>query len=93
MQKPAETITNIIHPKYPKYPAQVIYSYHFHLFSGDTSKKYNVIIDPINPDIVIHSDLNYNENQIDTYTGQLPTNHNQSDKNKKFLYFKIWQTT
>ncbi len=23
------------------------------------SKKYNVIIDPINPDIVIHSDLNY----------------------------------
>jgi hypothetical protein len=25
------------------------------------SKKYNVIIDPINPDIVIHSDLNYNE--------------------------------
>ena len=50
------------------------------------SKKYNVIIDPINPDIVIHSDLNYNENQIDTYTGKLPTNHNQSDKNKKFLY-------
>jgi hypothetical protein len=50
------------------------------------SKKYNVIIDPINPDIVIHSDLNYNESQIDTYTGQLPTNHNQSDKNKKFIY-------
>ena len=50
------------------------------------SKKYNVIIDPINPDIVIHSDLNYNENQIDTYTGKLPTIHNQSDKNKKFLY-------
>jgi hypothetical protein len=50
------------------------------------SKKYNVIIDPINPDIVIHSDLHYNENEIDTYTGQLPTKHNQSDKNKKFLY-------
>jgi hypothetical protein len=50
------------------------------------SKKYNVIIDPVNPDIVIHSDLNYNENQIDTYTGQLPTKYHQSDKNKKFLY-------
>jgi len=50
------------------------------------SKKYNVIIDPINPDIVIHSDLNYDENHIDTYTGQLPTKHHQSDKNKKFLY-------
>lgn len=50
------------------------------------SKKYNVIVDPINPDIVIHSDLNYNENQIDTYTGQLPTKHHQSDKNKKFIY-------
>jgi hypothetical protein len=50
------------------------------------SKKYNVIIDPINPDIVIHSDLNYNDSQIDTYTGQLPTSHNQSDKNKKFIY-------
>ena len=24
------------------------------------SKKYNVIIDPINPDIIIHSDLHYN---------------------------------
>jgi hypothetical protein len=50
------------------------------------SKKYNVIIDPINPDIVIHSDLNCNENALDTYTGHLPTNFNQSDKNKKFLY-------
>jgi hypothetical protein len=50
------------------------------------SKKYNVIIDSINPDIVIHSDLNYNENQIDTYTGHLPTNFNPSDKNKKFIY-------
>jgi hypothetical protein len=50
------------------------------------SKKYNVIIDPINPDIVIHSDLNYNENQIDTYTGQIPSKHHQSDNNKKFIY-------
>jgi len=50
------------------------------------SKKYNVIIDPINPDIIIHSDLHYNENEIDTYTKQLPTKYNQSDKSKKFIY-------
>ena len=51
------------------------------------SKKYNVIIDPINPDIIIHSDLNYNEEQIDTYTKFLPSKFNSSiDKNKKFLY-------
>lgn len=50
------------------------------------SKKYNVIIDPINPDIVIHSDLNFIETQIDTYTGNLPTKFHQSDKNKKFIY-------
>jgi hypothetical protein len=50
------------------------------------SKKYNVIIDPINPDIVIHSDLNYDENVVDTYTKVLPTKFTQSDKSKKFLY-------
>lgn len=50
------------------------------------SKRYNVIIDPVNPDIVIHSDLNFNSNEIDTYTKNLPTNFSQSDKNKKFLY-------
>jgi hypothetical protein len=50
------------------------------------SKKYNVIVDSINPDLVIHSDLHYNENQIDTYTNQLPTKFTQSDKNKKFIY-------
>lgn len=51
------------------------------------SKKYNVIVDSINPDLIIQSDLNYNENQIDTYTGQLPAKFNPSiDKNKKFIY-------
>lgn len=50
------------------------------------SKKYNVIIDPVNPDIIIHSDLHYNPNAIDTYTKQLPTNFTQNNKNKKFLY-------
>jgi len=50
------------------------------------SKKYNVIIDSENPDIVIHSDLSYNAEQIDTYTGKLPTNYTNQDKNKKFIY-------
>lgn len=50
------------------------------------SKKYNVIIDSQNPDIVIHTNLNYDENQIDTYTGQLPARFSLSDQNKKFLY-------
>jgi hypothetical protein len=50
------------------------------------SKKYNVLIDPINPDIVIHSDLHYNREQIDTYTNHLPTEYRQNDKNKKFIY-------
>lgn len=50
------------------------------------SKKYNVIVDPINPDIIIHSDLNCNETQIDTYTGQLPSQFKQTDRNKKFIY-------
>ncbi len=50
------------------------------------SKKYNVIIDPENPDLVIHSDLHYNSDQIDTYTGKLPTTFTNQDKNKKFIY-------
>ena len=51
------------------------------------SKKYNVIVDPINPDIIIHSNLNYNENEIDTYTKNLPSKFSaSSNKEKKFLY-------
>lgn len=51
------------------------------------SKKYNVLVDPVNPDLVIHSDLNYNAEQVDTFTKHLPTEYrSSSDKNKKFLY-------
>jgi hypothetical protein len=50
------------------------------------SKKYNVIIDSANPDIIIQTGLNYNENEIDTYTGQLPTQFDITDKNKKFIH-------
>ncbi len=50
------------------------------------SKKYNVILDPINPDIIIQSDLSHDSTKIDTYTNHLPTHFNSSDKNKKFIY-------
>lgn len=50
------------------------------------SKKYNVVIDTANPDIIFHANLHQDNNSIDTYTGQLPTNFSQSDKNKKFIY-------
>lgn len=50
------------------------------------SKKYNVIVDSVNPDIIIQTGLNYNENEIDTYTGQLPTQFDITDKNKKFIH-------
>lgn len=50
------------------------------------SKKYNVLIDPVNPDIVIQSDLSYNEKAIDTFTGAMPTSYSTQDRNKKFIY-------
>lgn len=50
------------------------------------SKKYNVVIDPINPDIVILTDLNYNENSLDTYTNSLPAKFNVKEKKQKFIY-------
>ena len=60
------------------------------------SKKYNVIIDSENPDLVIHSDLHYNSDQIDTYTGKLPTTYTNQDKNTliiiTFLFMKHTHT-
>lgn len=50
------------------------------------SKEYNVIVDPTNPDIVLLSDLGYNGEQIDTFTGQLPSKFDISDTSKKFIY-------
>lgn len=50
------------------------------------SKKYNVIIDPANPDIIIQSNLNSDPNSIDTFTGVLPTAYSYSDKSKRFIY-------
>lgn len=51
------------------------------------SKKYNVIIDPINPDIIITTNLYQNPNQLDSYTKHLPTNFDPiNNPNIKFLY-------
>lgn len=35
------------------------------------SKKYNVIIDSKNPDVILYSNLHYNSNQLDYYTNDL----------------------
>jgi hypothetical protein len=50
------------------------------------SKKYNVVIDAENPDLVIYSNLNFNENNIDTFLKANPKVHDHNDKSKKFLY-------
>lgn len=50
------------------------------------SKKYNVRIDADNPDLVICSNLSYQENLVDTFLGRNPVAHNIHDTNKKFLF-------
>jgi hypothetical protein len=51
------------------------------------SKRYNVLIDSKNPDIVIQTNLGYNENEIDSYTNQMPPKFSlEEEKNIKFLY-------
>ena len=52
------------------------------------SKKYNVIIDSENPDLILTTNLNYNANIIDTYTKQLPTNYN-ANNNKNGVELKV----
>jgi hypothetical protein len=51
------------------------------------SKKYNVVIDSKNPDIVIQTNLHCNENEIDSYTNQMPPRFSvEQEKNIRFLY-------
>lgn len=50
------------------------------------SKKYNVLVDAVNPDIVFYSNLHTAEGDYDTFMKQNIVLHNQSDKNKKFIY-------
>lgn len=51
------------------------------------SKKYNVLIDTKNPDLIITTNLHQNTNEIDTYTKEYPTTFDSiSNPNIKFLY-------
>lgn len=51
------------------------------------SKKYNVLVDTVNPDLVIHSNIHYDVSAEDTFTKKLPTDYRpERDPNKKFLY-------
>lgn len=67
------------------FPNESMHSY-LNFFIFVLSKKYNVIIDSENPDLIIYSNLNFNENQIDTKLKSNPKVHDHYDMNKKFLF-------
>ena len=50
------------------------------------SKKYNVIIDAVNPDIVICSNLHYDGNVMDTFLNCKTLIYDRDNKNIKFVY-------
>ena len=50
------------------------------------SKKYNVIVDPINPDLVLYSNIYYSSDEEDTFLKCKPQNYDYNDTNKKFLF-------
>lgn len=50
------------------------------------SKKYNVIVDPINPDLVIYSNIYFSTNNEDTFLKMNPIVYDTNDKNIKFLF-------
>lgn len=47
------------------------------------SKKYNVIVDPVNPDIIIRSNIHFSYDDEDTFLKCKPI---QYDSNKKYIY-------
>jgi hypothetical protein len=67
------------------FPNQSMHSW-MRYFMFILSKKYNVKIDSNNPDLVICSNLSFQENQVDTFLGTNPNIHNITDTNKKFLF-------
>jgi hypothetical protein len=67
------------------FPNESMHSY-FNFFIFVLSKKYNVVIDPINPDLVIYSNLNFNEHMIDTKLKDKPKVHDHNDMSKKFIF-------
>ena len=50
------------------------------------TKKYNVIVDPINPDIVFFSNIHCSEGQEDTFLKTPLKMHDRNDTSKKFVF-------
>lgn len=50
------------------------------------TKKYNIIVDPINPDIVFFSNIHCSEGQEDTFLKCPLKMHDRNDKSKKFVF-------
>jgi len=50
------------------------------------SKKYNVLVDAVNPDLVFYSNLHFKEGEYDTFMKQNIVHHHQTDRNKKFVF-------
>ncbi len=50
------------------------------------SKKYNVIVDPVNPDLVIYSNIHCSTENEDTFLKQNPIYHPFERPNTKFLF-------
>ena len=67
------------------FPNQSMHSWMRYLIFVLT-KKYNVIVDSENPDLVICSNLSYQEHDVDTFLGCPPKSHSTNDLTKKFLF-------
>jgi len=67
------------------FPNESMHSW-LRFFIFTLSKKYNVIVDAENPDLIIHSNLYYDGNKLDTQLGRKPVQYDRNDPNKKFLF-------
>ena len=67
------------------FPNESMHSY-FNFLVFVLTKKYNVVVDTINPDLVLYSNLNYSEHTIDTRLDTRPTAQDHNDNSKKFLF-------
>jgi hypothetical protein len=50
------------------------------------TKKYNVVIDDKNPDIIFYTNYQQNPSEYDTFLKCVPKLHDRNDKTKKFVY-------
>jgi hypothetical protein len=67
------------------FPVNGMYSW-MNFFIFILSKKYNVIKDANNPDIVICSNIYFSMNDYDSCLNSYPVQYDFNDKSKKFLY-------